>query len=170
MPILLLFWFPACRFTLSCSRKVRGSSEIPIPSWAKAAAPAALVLTSPYPGSSPAPPAAFISCYGSLPECESLSLWGYSLLIGPIFNLLNDFWTLASSGPTYISHERSPSGVERKETWHAAREFGTNGAEGINSSREKWKRRALGTTEPPFKTRLNEAILVVNSSLKRVSL
>nr|TKS02637.1 hypothetical protein D5086_0000160380 [Populus alba] len=72
-------------------RKVRGSSEIPIPSWAKAAAPAALVLTSPYPGSSPAPPAAFISCYGSLPECESLSLWGYSLLIGPILNLLNDF-------------------------------------------------------------------------------
>lgn len=44
----------------------------------------------------------------------SISLRLQPILIGPIFNLLSDFWTLASSGPTYISHERSPSGVERK--------------------------------------------------------
>ena len=71
----------------------------------------------------------------------SISLRLQPILIGPIFNLLSDFWTLASSGPTYISHERSPSGVERKETWHAfVRELGTNGAEGIISSREKLKK------------------------------
>jgi len=69
-PILLHFLFPACRFTLSYFRKVRGSSEILIPSWAKAATLAALVLANPYPGFSLTPPTTFISCYGSLPECN----------------------------------------------------------------------------------------------------
>jgi len=95
-----------------------------------------------------------------------ISLRLQPILIGPIFNLLSDFWTLASSGPTYISHERSPSGVERKETWHAKTSLASSERTERKGSKVpgRKKRRALWATEPTFKTRLKEAIRVVNSS------